>query len=224
MNRENNLNGKNTKQNWEISYEHHLKKYSEIDPLEAADRTGLVFDPNLSRFIIDIFGYQVFAEFPEFKMKQGTCPPASAEIKTLTGFQMQVLAMRVLYAGIHAPLTGNFKAYRELPWGDVYDHNFSGRCVKRFAFGFGYKPDVFAKAAEKLNGKKIDSGDVAYEFDFMGGIKCRFILWKADDEFPPSAQILFSDNAVMMYNAEDLAVAGDVIISALKEIQVDDCL
>jgi len=73
-------------------------------------------------------------------------------------------------------------------------------------------------AAEKLGGKRLDLGDIAYDFAFLGGVACRFILWKPDEEFPPSAQILFSDNSVLMYNAEDLAAVGDVIISALKEI------
>jgi len=131
---------------------------------------------------------------------------------------MQVLVMRVLYLGVAAPSTGKFKAYRELPWGDVYDPNFNGRCIKRFAFGFGFKPEAFINAAEKLGGIRLELGDVSYDFKFLGDITCRFILWKPDEEFPPSAQILFSDNAPLMYNAEDLAAVGDVIIGALKEM------
>jgi len=203
------------KQNWEISFDIHLKKFSEIDPLEAAMRTNLEYDAEQSRFIIHALGHRLYVEWPVFKIipaDNEACP------KKLYDFQMQVLVMRVLYLGIYAPQTGNFKAYRDLPWGGLYDTNFNGRCIKRFAFGFGFKPDVFAKAAEKLSGKKLELGDVAYELPFLGNVACRFILWKPDDEFPPSAQILFSDNSVLMYNAEDLAAVGDVIISALKEM------
>jgi len=203
------------KQNWDISFDMHLEKYRETDPAEAAGRTNLPFDTENSRFTLHSLGHRLYAQWPEFILFPAdsiTCP------KTLYGFQMQVLAMRVLYLGIHAPQTGNFKAYRDLPWGDLYDTNFSGRCIKRFAFSFGFKPDIFVKAAEKLSGINLDLGDVAYEFPFMGDIACRFILWKPDEEFPPSAQILFSDNSVLMYNAEDLAAVGDVLISALKEM------
>jgi hypothetical protein len=42
------------------------------------------------------------------------------------------------------------------------------------------------------------------------------ILWEGDDEFPPSAQILFSDNFPVSFQAEDMAVMGDVIIGAMK--------
>jgi len=203
------------KQNWDISFDMHLEKYREIDPFEAAERTNLEYDPEHSRFTLHALGYQLYAEWPEFKLipaDNETCP------KNLYGFEMQVLVLRVLYLGINAPQTGNFKAYRDLPWGGLYDTNFNGRCIKRFAFGFGFKPDIFAKAAEKLGGKKLDLGDVSYEFPFPVDIACRFILWKPDEEFPPSAQILFSDNSVLIYNAEDLAAVGDVIISSLKEM------
>jgi len=199
----------------DISFDMHIEKYLGIDPSEAAERTNLVFDPDFSRFTLHTLGYTLYAEWPEFKLV-----PADPEIcpKALYGFQMQVLAMRVLYLGVHAPQTGNFMAYRDLPWGGLYDANFNGRCIKRFAYGFGFKPDVFAKAAERLDGKRLELGDVSYEFPFMGDIASRFTLWKPDEEFPPSAQILFSDNSVLMYNAEDLAAVGDVIISALKEM------
>jgi len=203
------------KQNWDISFDMHLEKYREIDPFEAAERTNLEYDTEHSRFTLHALGHRLYADWPEFKLTPAdneACP------KNLYGFEMQVLVLRVLYLGINAPQTGNFKAYRDLPWGGLYDTNFSGRCIKRFAYGFGFKPDIFAKAAEKLSGKKLDFGDVSYEFSFPVDITCRFILWKPDEEFPPSAQILFSDNSVLMYNAEDLAAVGDVIISALKDV------
>jgi len=42
------------------------------------------------------------------------------------------------------------------------------------------------------------------------------LLWEGDDEFPPSSQILFSDNFPVSFAAEDMAVMGDVIIGSLK--------
>ena len=47
-------------------------------------------------------------------------------------------------------------------------------------------------------------------------LKFTRILWEGDDEFPPSSQILFSDNFPVSFQAEDMAVMGDVIIGALK--------
>jgi len=203
------------KENWEISFEHHLAKYRELDPSEASARCGLEFEKERSRFTVSLLSHILYAEWPEFKLipaDSDNCP------KALYDFMMQVLTMRVLYLGVSAPSGGSFKAYREFPWGGVYDVNFNGRCIKRFAYGFGYKPEALEKAAEKLGGVRQNFGDMAFDFPFMGGITCRYILWKPDDEFPPSAQILFSDNSQFMYNAEDLAAVGDVITGALKEM------
>ena len=45
----------------------------------------------------------------------------------------------------------------------------------------------------------------------------RFLLWEGDEEFPPSAQILFSDNFPLAFvQGEDMAVVGDVSIGVLK--------
>ena len=52
----------------------------------------------------------------------------------------------------------------------------------------------------------------------MKDYRVRFLLWAGDEEFPPSAQILFSDNFPLCFKAEDLAVVGDVAIGTLKQI------
>ena len=62
----------------------------------------------------------------------------------------------------------------------------------------------------------VPYGDVAYEVEIFPQYKIRMILWEGDDEFPPSSQILFSDNFPVSFQAEDMAVMGDVIIGSLK--------
>jgi len=204
------------KQNQEASLDYYIPRFRELNPSEAAERTNLAFDHESSRFILNALGHVLYAEWPEFKLipaDSESCP------EPLYSFPAQVLTMRILLTGVYAPSGGSFKAYRELPWGELYDKNFSGRCIKRFAYGFGFKLDKFVKAAEKLGGEKLTLGDAAFDFPFFGGITSRFILWVPDDEFPPSAQILFTDNSVVMYNAEDLAVVGDVIITSLRYVE-----
>ena len=51
---------------------------------------------------------------------------------------------------------------------------------------------------------------------FFPEYKIQMILWEGDEEFPPSSQILFSDNFPVSFQAEDMAVMGDVIIGSLK--------
>jgi hypothetical protein len=190
-------------------------KYYDIDPEKTVKRTGLTFDTENSRFVLTVLSHTLYAAWPNFELvpaEPERCP------KILYGFSMQILTIRFLIAGAAARTSGSFKAYRELPWGELYDANFQGRCIARLAYGFGYKLDKFEKAAQALGGVEADIGDKAFDLPFLGGVVCRFILWAPDDEFPPSSQILFSDNTQVAFNAEDLAGVGDVVISALKEI------
>jgi hypothetical protein len=43
----------------------------------------------------------------------------------------------------------------------------------------------------------------------------QILLWAGDEEFPPSAQVLYSDN-FRAFAAEDRVVAGDILISAVR--------
>ena len=61
----------------------------------------------------------------------------------------------------------------------------------------------------------VKHGDAGYEFDLIGGYKMRILVWAGDDEFPPSAQVLYSDNFTA-FAAEDRVVAGDILITAIK--------
>ena len=62
----------------------------------------------------------------------------------------------------------------------------------------------------------VKHGDIAYEVEIFPEYKIQMILWEGDEEFPPSSQILFSDNFPVSFQAEDMAVMGDVIIGSLK--------
>ena len=44
----------------------------------------------------------------------------------------------------------------------------------------------------------------------------QILVWEGDDEFPPNAQIIYSDNFADGFAAEDRVVAGDILISTIK--------
>ena len=89
----------------------------------------------------------------------------------------------------------------------------------RLAFSYGNKLEAFKKVMTAMGAKPLEQGDCAFEFEFMEGFFIRLILWEGDDEFPPSSQILFSDNFAVTFAAEDLAVAGDICINMMKAVE-----
>ena len=194
--------------------EYYKAKYAAADPKALAVRSGVLYEGGADGgvFHLTMLGYALGAAWPEFSLcaiEEG-CPAI------LLSDLAQMLTIRFLLEGVSVPSSGRFLTYREFPWGDVYDANFQGRCVRRLAHAFGNRLGGFSVAAQKLGGTSLSDGDAAAEFVFFEEVKMRLVLYSGDEEFPPSAKFLFSDNASAAFTSEDLAAVGDLVISALK--------
>ena len=196
--------GKNNKE--ELPLEYYLAKFREGDPQEMADRCALPFDG--TRLTIRLMGETFTISHPDYAV-QGDREPTNPE---------RILFLRYLLDGRFTPPTGAFRTYREFPWGEVYLQQFTGRCIKRFAFSYNAKPDLLARIMARLPAHPVKMGDAGYELELMEGLSMQFILWLGDDEFPPNAQILFSENFKDAFTAEDMANIGDIVLNRMKVI------
>ena len=111
---------------------------------------------------------------------------------------------------------GQWKTFREMPWGEMYIKPYTGRVLTRAAFTFGTRLPAFKAACEKMQALPMKHGDAGYQFDLIGGYRMQILVWEGDDEFPPNAQVLYSDNFAEGFAAEDRVVAGDILISTIK--------
>ena len=98
----------------------------------------------------------------------------------------------------------------------MYIKPYTGRVLTRAAFTFGTRVEKFRAACEKLGATALPNGDAGFEFAFIGGYRMRLLVWAGDDEFPPNAQVLYTDNFAGGFAAEDRVVAGDILISHIK--------
>ncbi len=195
---------------------HYLPLYRALEPAEVCARCGITYDADTGTFRFDVLGTALRAAWPEYRLLTLEAAPQTEE-PARTRPDARLLYLRYLLGGKDVPGTGRFLTYRETPWGDVYDANFQGRCIKRLAYAFGPRPTDFVRAMERLGAERVRMGECAYEVAFLGNHRLRAALWAGDEEFPPSAQILFSDDFTFAFSAEDLAVVGDVLIDTLKE-------
>ncbi len=201
-----------------IPYEHYLELFQKADPLVISDRTQIPYDEERKIFTLRLMGSTYEISWPGYEVHAkedsiGYYPLEQAS-------NARILVLRYLLEGSAAPSSGNFLTYREIPWGEVYFKQFQGRCIFRLAYGFGSKLPKFQEVMELLRAKKTSYGDCSYEFEFLDNLYLRFILWEGDDEFPPSAQILFSDNFPVAFHGEDMAVVGDISIGMIKALSV----
>lgn len=203
---------KNNKE--EVPWEHYLEEYQKIDPEEAAARCRIPYDPQSRKFSVRMMGVDYTVSFPDFEV--ATEEKGFAALRDMV--PAKILVAHFLESGCYNPLTGTMITFRESPWGELYHRQFAGRCLSRLAYGFGFKLGQLEAVMQDLGAEKLSSGDLGYRFEFMPGYMMDFLLWEGDDEFPPSAQILFSDNIPPSFVPEDMVVMGDITITTCKQL------
>ena len=192
----------------EVPFSYYEELYKKIDPAQTAARLSFVkWDGE--KFELPLLGRVYRLRWPEYAIEAsdgGTLPPLPT----------QTFLLRILLEGKDAAWSGEWKTFREMPWGEMYIGPYTGRVLTRSAFTFGTRLNAFKTAAEKQGGIPVKHGDAGYQFDFVGPYQMRILIWEGDDEFPPNAQVLYTDNFADGFSAEDRVVAGDILISHIK--------
>ena len=139
-------------------------------------------------------------------MDGGAVPPLST----------QTFLLRYLLESKRVSWGGEWKTFREMPWGEMYITPYTGRVLTRAAFTFGFRLGGFKAACERMGAEAVKHGDAGYRFNLIGDYEMQILMWEGDDEFPPNAQVLYSDNFADGFAAEDRVVAGDILITTIK--------
>lgn len=193
----------------EVPFEHYLRQFQQMDPEDAVRRLEIPFDK--SAFTLRFLNQTYTITWPDYTISSGD-PNAFG----LGKLQAQTFLLRYLLVGKHLPAAGGWKTFRQLPWGEVYLQPFNGRCIRRSAVTFGRDLNKFAAASRKLGGVEIPQGDKGFEFTVVQDYRIRLSVWEAAEEFPPSAQIQFSDNFAAGFLADESVTAAELLIGALS--------
>ena len=192
----------------EVPFAHYEEKFRALDPATVAERLKEVkWDGK--EFTVNLLGRDFAISHPDYSIRaldEGKLPP----------LPVQTFLLRYLLESKDVGWAGQWKTFREMPWGEMYIKPYTGRVLTRAAFTFGTRVAAFKAAAEKMGAKPVKHGDAGYQFDLIGGYQMQILVWEGDDEFPPNAQVLYSDNFAEGFAAEDRVVAGDILISTIK--------
>ena len=111
-------------------------------------------------------------------------------------------------------LTGRFSPVNSLP-GTGYTSRVGGDFFAPTAREFTHRCADLARACRALGGAPIPGADAGFELPVIGPYRIRILLWAGDDEFPASAQILYSDQFTCGFTAEDSVVAAELLLDSL---------
>ena len=184
------------------------EKFRALDPEEVTKRLPDV-QWDGKAFAVTLLGRTFALHYPDYRilpLDGGAVPP----------LPVQTFLLRYLLECKAVQWKGQWKTFREMPWGELYIKPYTGRVLTRAAFTFGTRLAAFCAGAEALGAEKVDHGDAGYCFDLIGDYRMQILVWEGDDEFPPNAQVLYSDNFEEGFAPEDRVVAGDILIGTIK--------
>ena len=216
----------------EVPFSFYQERFEKADSAEMAKRTGAKWDGK--EFFVTLLGKTYAISHPVYGIRE--CPtsapvggtPSQEGVKMPSPLERgdreavgvalpkQTFLLRYLLEGKAVAWQGGFKTFREMPWGELYIKPYTGRVLTRAAFTFGTRVEAFKAACEKMGAKPLSHGDAGYEMNFLGDYAMQIMVWAGDDEFPPNAQVLYSDNFEQGFAPEDRVVAGDILITEIK--------
>ena len=207
----------------EVPFSHYEQLFTAAD---AAEITGRLQDVKWDgkEFYVNLLDREYAIAHPEYHIRQVAKiqdnPSVSFADSSLYTREpvlpVQTFLLRYLLESKTVSWKGNWKTFREMPWGELYIKPYTGRVLTRAAFTFGTRVAAFRAACEKMGALPLNHGDAGYQFSLIGGYAMQIMVWEGDDEFPPNAQVLYSDNFEEGFAPEDRVVAGDILISTIK--------
>ncbi len=192
----------------QVPFAYYEDLFAKADPQEIAGRLPEV-NWDGQAFTVGLLNRKFAISHPKYAIRaldEGSVPPLPT----------QTFLLRYLLEGKSLAAKGGWLTFREMPWGELYIKPYTGRVLTRAAFTLGTRVASFKKAAQAMGAQEVKSGDAGFLFPLVGEYAMQILVWEGDEEFPPSAQVLYSDNFADGFAAEDRVVAGDILISTIK--------
>ena len=135
----------------EVPFAHYEEKFRVLDPRSVTERLKDVsWDGN--EFTVKLLGREFAISHPDYAIRAldgGSLPPRPT----------QTILLPYLLESKDVSWAGQWKTFREMPWGEMYIKPYTGRVLTRAAFTFGTRVAAFKAAAEKMGALPLKHGD-----------------------------------------------------------------
>jgi hypothetical protein len=184
-----------------------------IDPQKLSRNSGAAFHDTEERgeeFRLAFFGESITITHSDFIMRH-----------TESGEEVQEhIQTLILYYFVTADGTtpaGRWVALSELPDGGFYNQAYQGYSGNRLVKAFGNNTDAFRNSARATGGKPESYGDCGFKFQAFPNLPLLAVYWKGDEEFSPSAKVLFDSSACHYLPTDLCAFLGSILTNKLIE-------
>lgn len=183
----------------------------EADPVVLAARSGAQhkrLDKERGELRLTLWGRGYLIIYPDFIAYE-------EESGEICSSWRQGLFLHYLQTADGKPLAERWISLREIEGGEFYHRASQGYSGDRVAKHFGNDVEAFQRAAARAGGERRDLGDAAYFFLALPRVPLAVVYWKGDEEFSPTAQVLFDASAGHYLPVDLLSVLGSELCSRI---------
>jgi len=111
--------------------------------------------------------------------------------------------------------SGTYVSFRDLPAGQFYWTPFLNRTVNPLVRRYGNDTENLRKALGRFDWSAVELGDLGANIHCFGNIYVTLAYHVGDDEFAPTADVLFDSNIKHLFCTEDAVVLASTVCLGL---------
>lgn len=163
------------------------------DPDEVCTRIGATYDRISGCYRFTSFGKEFFLS-PNDKTIFSNAPESDTLLQKL-GFFFNFSVICSFYSARDVPLTGKLINPVNMKSGQLFFRGSHVLPLDKVSGRYGNDRDGFLKRGFALGGVGLEYGDSSVKLFPLPRVPVVLILWLADEEFPPRADILFDSSS-----------------------------
>jgi hypothetical protein len=183
-------------------------KLAKLDPEDLAHRAGLTRERSGFKLVLLDQAYSI--DWPKLVVRAPDgqrCPE-----------ELVILLLDYLEKADGSAPSGRWVGFQELPDGAFYRYAFQGYSGDQLVRDLAGDVSSFRRAAERLAADPLPMGDAGYVFRALPNVPLAVVWWAGDEEFPPTATVLFDEVAGGYLPTDGLAILGRMLCRRLSKL------
>ncbi|MCE5194282.1 MAG: DUF3786 domain-containing protein [Nitrospiraceae bacterium] len=168
------------------------EKLSRLNPDDVCKRACVLHDHDNENYILASFGME-FSISPKNRTIKNLHDSGEIFIKK-HGYFFILSVLLYLINAKDIPLTNKQIKPENLKGGDIFFKGSHVLPLQAVTEKYGNDKNNFALKAKNLCGRRLNYGNISFEFRPLPRIPITLILWLHDDEFPARADLLFDSS------------------------------
>ncbi len=185
----------------------------EIDGRKTAQRAKCQYLTDPDRYVVTLLktDYVLNLADREILSAAAGSPPAPA------GFVQQLCILAYLINAKDLPVADKLVTAESLPGGQFFFRGPHSLPTDKLEQAFGNQPEQLYEAAKQFDARRCEFGDASVQLYVLPRIPITAVVWRADEEFPARASILFDQTAAAQLPLDALQAAVNLAVETLVE-------